>query len=120
MSWSENCNFTDKYFGLGGLCINRTANFFFACKPLLPMVLLSWEGARGGGGGVSDPHQNDSNPDPWIRIQKLQIRIQVNLRANLVHSLQVKNFQFFLLFYSKKYLAEGPTIFSLDYIENRV
>ena len=52
--------------------------------------------------------QNDANPDPWIRIQKLRIRIRilVNVRTNLIHSLQVKNFQSFLLFYSKKYLAD--------------
>ena len=32
-----------------------------------------------------------------------------NMWANHMHSLQVKNFQFFLLFYSKKiYLADGP------------
>ena len=32
----------------------------------------------------------------------LEIADPVNLRTNLIHSLQVKNFQFFLLFYSKK------------------
>ena len=40
---------------------------------------------------------------------RIRIRIQVNLRTNLIHSLQVKNFQFFLLFYSKKNIRPTPT-----------
>ena len=41
-----------------------------------------------------------------ISIQMLRIRILVNLRTNLIHSLQVKNFQFFYFFIPKKYLAD--------------
>ena len=40
-----------------------------------------------------------------IQMMRIRIRIQVNLRTNLIHKLQVENF-FFLLFYSKKYLAD--------------
>ena len=43
-----------------------------------------------------------------IRIQMMRIRIQVNLRTNLIHSLQVKNFQFFFTFlFQKKYQADA-------------
>ena len=44
-----------------------------------------------------------------IQMMRIRIRIQVNLRTNLIHSLQVKNFQFFLLFYSKKNIRPTPT-----------